>query len=85
MINSKTPVITTSLLICGCFFMLAMPHWVAYLVLAGISLALLFQSLISRPQLIKAIKIFVVEFLGFCLLVGCFVGTMVAAYGLMIS
>ncbi len=85
MIKSNTPVLTTLLLISGCFVILAVPNWVAYTVIFSVCLALAIQSACNHPQLVKKIKTYVMEFLGFCLLVGCFTGTMVATYGLLFS
>ena len=85
MIKSNTPVLTTLLLISGCFVVLAVPNWIAYSVLFSVFLALGIQSACNHPQFIKKAKNYVLEFLGFCVLVGCFTGTMVATYGLLFS
>lgn len=84
MTPAKSPILTTTLLIGGCFLVLALPTWVV-LPLLSCTLLLLLINILKASQVWQMVHRFVLEFCGFCCLVACFTGTMVAMYGLLFS
>ena len=83
MTQAKHPIFATLLLIGGCFFLLAVPTWVVLPIL-GCTLLWCGLHLTAKGfDRWPSIRTFVIEFLGFCCLVICFTGTMVAMFGLM--
>ncbi len=83
MIKSITPVITTFLLLGGSFLILAMPNWLAYVLLTSMATILIAHLAYKHSHTWSLVWHFFAEFIGFCFLVALFVGTVVLMNGLL--
>ncbi|WP_223788939.1 hypothetical protein [Marinicella meishanensis] len=85
MTQAKQPILTTVLLIGGCFLLLSVPSWVALPMLGCALLWSVLHFTCREVTLWQHLRAFIIEFFGFCCLVACFTGTMVAMYGLLFA
>ncbi len=82
MIKSFNPIFTTLILLGGSFLILAIPSWMAYILLTAIAVIFMVNLIYKNNDIILLIWHFCAEFIGFCLLVTLFVGTVVLMNGL---
>lgn len=80
--RTKHNAIGTILLITGCFFVLSIPAWLSYTLIATTAVVFLTYTAIQYSQLMNPIVSFCFEFLKFTLMVTIFVITLTFMYGL---
>ena len=85
MIKSITPLVTTLLLLGGSFLFLAIPSWLAYLLVASAATMLALHLVYKHSHLMSLLWIFCTEFFGFCVLVILCVGTIVIMNALFVT
>ena len=71
-----TPVITATMLLGGSFLILSIPTWMTYVALASMAIAVTSHWAYKNNEKMALIWHFCTEFIGFCLLVVLFVGTL---------
>lgn len=76
MIKSITPLVTTTILLSGSFIILSIPIWMTYALLASMTTVLTVHLLSKHNEMMSLVWHFCAEFIGFCMLVVLFVGTL---------
>lgn len=82
MIKSITPLFSTLFLLGVSFLILSIPTWLTYLMLISTAVIYTTYFLFKSSNTLSLIWHFLTEFIGFCLLVALFVGTIVIMNGL---
>lgn len=77
MIRSKVPMLTSVILLGGSFLMLTLPNWMAYTSLLIMVAFLAIYTLYKNSQILPEVWTFIVEFVGFCMLVLFFITALV--------